>query len=137
MLEVARAFTKMSPRPKRSILFLAVTGEEAGLPGSDYFAHFPTVSKEDIAANVNMDEDQMLWPLQDIMAHGAEHSSLQGVVERAAQRLQLNVSPDPALEEVAFVRSDQYSFVKQGIPAVFPSPSSQGILGPARRQSLG
>jgi hypothetical protein len=120
LLEIARAFAKMNPRPKRSILFLAVTGEEKGLLGSDYFAHFPTVSKAAIAANVNADEDLMLWPLRDIIAYGAEHSSLEGVVERAAARLQLSVSPDPAPEETIFIRSDQYSFVKQGVPSVFP-----------------
>jgi hypothetical protein len=120
MLEVARAFMKMNPRPKRSILFVAVTGEEKGLLGSDYFAHYPTVNKNEIVANVNMDEDVMLWPLRDIIAYGAEHSSLEGVVEKAAKRLQMSVSPDPAPEETIFIRSDQYSFVKQGIPAVFP-----------------
>ncbi|HET7107528.1 MAG TPA: M28 family metallopeptidase [Candidatus Acidoferrum sp.] len=122
LLEVARAFAQMNPRPKRSILFVAVTGEEAGLLGSDYFAHFPTVSKDSIVANVNMDEDQMLWPLQDIIPFGAEHSTLDGVVKRAAERLHLAISPDPMPEEVIFIRSDQYSFVKQGIPAVFPTP---------------
>ena len=122
LLEVARAFSKMSPRPKRSILFMAVTGEEAGLLGSDYFAHYPTVSKDAIVANVNMDEDQMLWPLLDIIPFGAEHSTLDGVVKRAAERLHLSLSPDPMPEQVIFIRSDQYSFVKQGIPAVYPSP---------------
>jgi hypothetical protein len=122
LLEVARAFSKMNPRPKRSILFVAVTGEEAGLLGSDYFAHYPTVSKSSIVANVNMDEDQMLWPLLDIIPFGAEHSTLGGVVKRAAERLHLSLSPDPMPEQVIFVRSDQYSFVKQGIPAVFPTP---------------
>lgn len=120
MLEVARAFSKMNPRPKRSILFVAVTGEEKGLLGSDYYAHYPTVSKGDIVADVNMDEDVMLWPLRDIIAYGAEHSSLETVAEKAAKRLQLSVSPDPAPEETIFIRSDQYSFVKQGIPSVFP-----------------
>ncbi|HEV8075374.1 MAG TPA: M28 family metallopeptidase [Candidatus Acidoferrum sp.] len=119
LLEVARAFSKMNPRPKRSILFVAVTGEEAGLLGSDYFAHYPTVSKDAIVANVNMDEDQMLWPLLDIIPFGAEHSTLDGVVKRAAERLQLGISPDPMPEEVIFIRSDQYSFVRQGVPAVF------------------
>lgn len=122
LLEVARAFTHMNPRPKRSILFVAVTGEEAGLLGSDYFAHYPTVSKDAIVANVNMDEDQMLWPLLDIIPFGAEHSTLDGVVKRAAERLHLALSPDPMPEQVIFIRSDQYSFVKQGIPAVYPSP---------------
>ena len=119
LLEVARAFSKMNPRPKRSILFVAVTGEEAGLLGSDYFAHYPTVSKDAIVANVNMDEDQMLWPLLDIIPFGAEHSTLGGVMKRAAESLHLSLSPDPMPEEVIFIRSDQYSFVKQGVPAVF------------------
>jgi hypothetical protein len=121
LLEVARAFSQLNPRPRRSILFVAVTGEEAGLLGSDYFAHYPTVSKDAIVANVNMDEDQMLWPLLDIIPFGAEHSTLDGVVKRAAERLHLALSPDPMPEQVIFIRSDQYSFVKQGIPAVFPT----------------
>jgi hypothetical protein len=120
LLEVARAFSGMKTRPRRSILFLSVTGEEAGLLGSDYFAHYPTVNKSSVVANVNMDEDQMLWPLRDIVAFGAEHSSLDAVVQKAAARLGLSESPDPMPEEVVFIRSDQYSFVKQGVPAIFP-----------------
>jgi hypothetical protein len=122
LVEIARAFTTRNPRPRRSLLFVSVTGEEAGLLGSDYFAHYPTVPKDAIVANVNMDEDQMLWPLEDIIAFGAEHSSLDAVVRKAAERAHLDVSPDPMPEEVVFIRSDQYSFVKQGIPAVFPVP---------------
>jgi NADPH-dependent 2,4-dienoyl-CoA reductase/sulfur reductase-like enzyme len=64
----------------------------------------------------------MLWPLQDVVAFGAEHSSLDGVVKKAAERAHLAVSPDPMPEEMVFIRSDQYSFVKQGVPAVFPVP---------------
>ena len=120
LLEVARAFSGMKTRPRRSILFLSVTGEEAGLLGSDYFAHYPTVKKSSVVANVNMDEDVMLWPLRDIVAFGAEHSSLNAVVQKAAARLHLSESPDPNPEEVVFIRSDQYSFVKQGVPAIFP-----------------
>lgn len=122
LVEVARAFAGMKTRPRRSILFVSVTGEEAGLLGSDYFAHMPTVPKNAIVANVNMDEDLMLWPLQDIIAFGAEHSSLDGIIKKAAARMHLTESPDPLPDEVVFIRSDQYSFVKQGIPAVFPVP---------------
>jgi Peptidase family M28/PA domain len=122
LLELARAFSGMSPRPRRSMLFVSVTGEEAGLLGSDYFARFPTVAKSAIAANVNMDEDLMLWPLEDIIPFGAEHSSLDGVVRKAAARMRLTISPDPMPEEVVFIRSDQYSFVRQGVPAMFPVP---------------
>ena len=64
MLEIARSMSAMSPRPRRSILFISVTGEELGLLGSDYFANNPTVPKASLAANINTDEDQMLWPLQ-------------------------------------------------------------------------
>jgi hypothetical protein len=120
LIETARAFSRIEPRPKRSILFVAVTAEESGLLGSDYFAHYPTVPKSALVANINMDEDVMLWPLRDIVAFGAEHSSLGGVVEKAAKRLSLSASPDPMPQQVAFIRSDQYSFVKQGIPAIFP-----------------
>ena len=122
LLEIARAFSGMKTRPRRSILFLSVTGEEAGLLGSDYFAHYPTVGKSAVVANINTDEDLMLWPLRDIVAFGAEHSSLDAVVKKAAARLQLSESPDPNPEEVVFIRSDQYSFVKQGVPAIFPVP---------------
>ena len=122
LLEIARAFSAMNPRPRRSMLFVIVTGEEAGLLGSDYFAHYPTVPKASIVANVNVDEILMLYPLRDIVAFGAEHSSLDAVIRKAATRLHLVESPDPFPDEVDFIRSDQYSFVKQGIPAVCPSP---------------
>ena len=122
LLEVARAFKRMNPASRRSILFVAVTGEEAGLLGSDYFAHYPTVAKESMVADINMDEDLMLWPLEDIVGFGAEHSTLQGVLETAGKRMKLSISPDPLPEEVAFIRSDQYSFVKQGMPAMALSP---------------
>jgi Peptidase family M28/PA domain len=122
LLELARAFRRMNPAPRRSILFLAVAGEEEGLLGSDYFAHYPTVAKEAMAANLNMDEDLMLWPLEDVIAFGAEHSTLQEVMEAAAKRMHMSLSPDPLPQEVVFIRSDQYSFVRQGVPAVFPVP---------------
>jgi hypothetical protein len=122
LIEMARAFSSMKVRPKRSILFVAVTAEEAGLLGSDYFAHYPTVPKSQIVANVNTDEDPMFWPIADIVAFGAEHSTLENDIRRACERMHFTESPDPAPEEVVFIRSDQYSFVKQGIPAVMPSP---------------
>ena len=134
LIELARAFSGMTPRPRRSLLFVSVTGEEAGLLGSDYFAHYPTVAKEAIVADINMDEDEMLWPLEDIVAFGAEHSSLDAVVRKAAEHMHLGVSPDPMPEETVFIRSDQYSFVKQGVPAFFPVPgykSSDPKINPA------
>ena len=122
LLELAHAYSQLNPRPKRSMLFISVNGEEAGLLGSDYFAHYPTVAKSAIVADVNMDLVDFLWPLRDIVAMGAEHSSLNSAAQRAAKRLHLSLSPDPAPEQVFFIRSDQYSFVKQGIPSIYPSP---------------
>jgi Zn-dependent M28 family amino/carboxypeptidase len=72
-----------------------------------------------VVANVNLDMFLMLCPLRDLVAFGAEHSTLAAVVERAAAATGFAVSPDPWPEEVLFVRSDQYSFVREGVPAVF------------------
>ncbi len=118
ILEIARAFSRLRVRPRRSMLFIAVTGEEEGLLGSDYFASNPTVPRRSMVADINIDEDLMLWPLRDVVALGAEHSSLATAVKRAAARLKLGVGPDPAPEQVYFIRSDQYSFVRQGIPSI-------------------
>lgn len=118
MLEVANAFTRL-PAPRRSVLFLAVTGEEEGLNGSEYFADNPTVPIDRIVANTNLDMFLMLYPLRDVVAFGAEHSTLDRVVREAAGRLGLEVSPDPFPEQVLFIRSDHYSFVKKGVPAIF------------------
>ncbi len=122
LLEVARALTELKPAPRRSILFLSGTAEEVGLLGSDYFAHNPTVPHDSLVADLDVDTDFMLWPLQDIVAFGAEHSSLNAVVQQAAGRLHLVSSPDPAPEQALFIRGDNYSFVKQGIPSVALSP---------------
>lgn len=122
MLEAAEVLATASEPPARSILFLAVTGEEHGLLGSEYFARYPTVPLESIVANVNIDMPLLMYPLADLNAFGAEHSTLGAVVERAAARVGLTLTPDPMPEEVLFVRSDQYSFVQQGIPAVYLKP---------------
>jgi Zn-dependent M28 family amino/carboxypeptidase len=119
LLTIARAFSELSPAPRRSVLFAVVTGEEAGLLGSDYFAHFPTVPRAGLVANLNIDgAPGLLYPLKDIVPLGAEHSSLGPLVQAKAAEAGLTVSPDPMPEEVDFIRSDQYSFVKEGIPAV-------------------
>jgi peptidase M28-like protein len=119
MLELAKAVTSLARPPRRSILFLAVTGEEKGLLGSEYYAEYPTVPLENLVADVNLDEFLMLHPFFDVIAFGAEHSSLDRSVRRAAREVQVRVTADPEPEETIFVRSDQYSFVKKGIPSVF------------------
>ncbi|MCC5827688.1 M28 family metallopeptidase [Alkalimonas sp.] len=119
LLETARMFTELPQAPKRSILFLVVTGEEKGLLGADYYAHNPTRPIENLIANVNMDMPVLLYPFADLIAFGANHSSLGPVVERAAAREGIRLSPDPMPEQAIFTRSDHYTLVRQGIPAVF------------------
>ena len=119
LIEIARTFSRMPQAPRRSLLFIAVTGEEEGLLGSDYYAHNPTVPISQIAADVNMDEVSFLYDFKDIVPLGAEHSSLGAVADDVARHMGLEVSPDPAPEEVYFVRSDQYSFVEQGVPSIY------------------
>jgi Zn-dependent M28 family amino/carboxypeptidase len=122
VLEAARALGALRERPRRSILFLFVTAEENGLLGSDYFANRPPASAGKVVANVNIDMPLLLYPLADVVAFGAENSSLDGVVSKAAAQAGLSLSPDFIPEENVFIRSDQYSFVRRGIPAVFLVP---------------
>ena len=117
LIELARAFASLKERPRRSILFAAVTAEEKGLQGSDYLAHYPPLTGS-IVANLNTDMVLMLFPFKDVVIFGEEHSTLGVVARKAAEDAGLIVTPDPAPDEVFFVRSDQYSFVKQGIPSV-------------------
>ncbi len=119
LLEMAHQITQQNERPKRSILFAMVTAEEKGLLGSDYFAHYPTVPIESIVANVNLDMPVLTNAFDQLIGFGAQHSSLWGVIENAVQKNNMNLIPDPMPEQGIFVRSDQYSFVKKGIPAVF------------------
>jgi hypothetical protein len=130
LIELARAFAALPERPRRSILFLAVTGEEKGLQGSDYFAHFPTVPRERLVADINMDMFLMLEPMHEVIVFGGEHSTLGPVAARAARAVGLTPVPDPAPEEVIFVRSDQFPFVRQGVPAVYPVLSGARKVAP-------
>lgn len=122
MIETARMYMAQKQRPKRSILFVAVTGEEKGLLGSDYFAHYPTVPVRSMVATINLDMPLILYPFADVIAFGAQHSSMQQNVEAAAQQYGIKLSPDPMPEQALFVRSDHYSWVKQGVPAIFLVP---------------
>jgi hypothetical protein len=119
MLEAARAFKQSGKRPKRSILFVALTAEEDGLIGSEYLARYPVTSTGKVVADVNLDMPILLYDFQDVVAFGAEHSTLGPIVERAAAKMGVTLSPDPMPEEQLFMRSDHYSFVKAGVPSVF------------------
>jgi Zn-dependent M28 family amino/carboxypeptidase len=124
LIEIARALAA-GPRPKRSILFLALTGEEKGEQGSEYFVHFPPVPARQIVADVNMDMFLMIYPVADLVPLGGEHTSMGAMAAAAAHASGFDVSPDPYPEEVRFIRSDQYSFVKAGIPAIHLKPGNK------------
>ena len=118
LLEVARTLAESTARPKRSLLFVAVTAEEHGLLGSRYFAGDPTVPKSSIVANINMDMFLPLFPMKSVMVLGLDESDLGDRVHDVAKRMALGVNPDPQPERNRFTRSDQYSFIREGVPAV-------------------
>jgi Zn-dependent M28 family amino/carboxypeptidase len=118
VLEIARLFRSLPEAPKRSIIIAIVTGEESGLLGSDYFANNPTVTGP-LVANFALDMPFFFHPVLDIVPYGIQHSSLSKHVTTAADALHLKISPDPFPEQVVFVRSDHFSFIKKGIPALF------------------
>jgi Peptidase family M28/PA domain len=122
LLEVARALGGRAQAPKRSVLVVFVTGEEKGLLGSDYFARHPVKAAGQMIADVNLDMPVFMTPSNDLVAFGSENSTLDAVVKRAAEAEGYVLSPDPMPEENIFVRSDQYSFVKQGVPSVYLMP---------------
>ncbi len=118
LIELARELAAAPGRPRRPILFLATAAEEKGLIGSDYFAAHPTLPAS-IVANVNVDGAIPYYDFGDVIAFGAEQSQLAELLAAAAGELGLAVAPDPFPEEGIFTRSDQYSFVRSGVPSLF------------------
>ncbi|ASU36312.1 M28 family peptidase [Mucilaginibacter xinganensis] len=118
VLGIAEIYSSIGHKPKRSILTVLLTGEELGDLGSGYFAAHPTVPVKSIVADVNTDMPTIIAPLLSVTALGAEHSSLINPVNQAAAYLDLGVEPDPEPKQARFTRSDQYSFVVNGIPAL-------------------
>lgn len=124
LLEVARVMAEEAAAdpakaPRRSVIFVVSTGEEKGLLGADYFARHPGIAKGRIVGNVDLDMPLLLYPFTDLVAFGADHSTLGRIVADAARPMGISLAPDPMPAENIFVRSDHYMFVKQGVPAVF------------------
>jgi len=118
LIEVARAMNRPGNRPRRPVLIAAVTAEERGLLGAEYLARHPVVDGR-IVAVVNLDMPVLNYDFSDVIAFGAEHSTLGPIVARAAARMGVRLSPDPLPEEGLFTRSDHYKFVREGVPSVF------------------
>ena len=119
MLSIAAGLTEAKPRPKRSILFAAVAAEESGLLGSEYFCAHPTVPAGRIAANLNIDGINIWGRTRDVTYIGLGKSTLDQVVRTAAGQQGRVVRPDQFPDRGHFYRSDQFSFARIGVPAVY------------------
>lgn len=131
LLEIARAYTKLSPAPKRSILFLSVTAEEQGLLGSEYYAENPLYPLKNTLADINMDELNIWGKTKDITIIGLGNSTLDDIAAKVLQSHDRTVRPDPAPENGGFYRSDHFSFAKQGLPSLNPESGVDYIGKPA------
>ncbi len=137
LLELGRAFAALPVPPRRSVLFLAVTGKEKGRVGSEFFARHSTVRRDRIAAVLDIDGAPTSLPFLDAIVRGAEDSTLAAPAAAAAEALGIELSPDLAANADAFVRSDRYSFAREGIPSISIAPGAKGsdAEGPGRSSS--
>lgn len=117
VLDIAHLL-RTGKRPRRSMLFVIVTAEEKGLLGSQYFAGRPTVPKGSIVADLNLDMPLPLWPLKTVVAQGEAESTLGNDARIVAKAQGLALAPDPLPERNTFIRTDQFSFVRAGVPAL-------------------
>lgn len=117
MLEVARAFAG-GPAPKRTMMFVANTAEEKGLLGAEALANDPPVPIGNIAAVVDLDQPMLLYDFSDVIAFGGDHSTMGVTIARAVAKAGVKLAPDPMPEQAIFTRSDHYTFVKRGVPAL-------------------
>ena len=118
LIEIARGLKESGAKPKRSILFVAVTGEEKGLLGSQYFAKHPTVPAKAIVADLNMDMFLPLFPLKYLEVQGLGESTLGDDIQAVCAAAGVKVQADKQPDHNRFIRSDQYSFIKQGVPSL-------------------
>jgi len=130
LLELAKAFSKLNPRPKRSILFLAVTAEEKGLLGAKYYAENPLYPLQNTLANINMDGVNQWGRTKDIVVVGMGQSTLEDTLTESARAQNRTLAPDPESEKGFYYRSDHFEFAKQGVPALYTDSGDQYIDKP-------
>jgi Zn-dependent M28 family amino/carboxypeptidase len=129
LLAIARALAARPRPPRRTVILLATTGEELGLLGAEGFTAHPLWPIDQIVADINIDQTGMMWPIVDVVADGAERSTLAAPVGRAAAALGLSVSPDPVPEQGFFLRSDQAPFARAGVPSLIFRPGFRDRAG--------
>jgi Zn-dependent M28 family amino/carboxypeptidase len=125
LLDMAASFKKSPETLRRSILLVLVTGEEKGLLGSKYFAAHPTVPQKSMVADVNVDMFLPIVPLKLLTVLGLDDSDLGDRVREIAQSVGVKVQPDPEPLRNLFVRSDQYNFIRHGVPSVIMSVGAE------------
>jgi Zn-dependent M28 family amino/carboxypeptidase len=118
VLETAKKLSQAKTRPKRSMIFLIFTAEEKGLLGSRYFAGHPTVPEKAIAADLNLDMFMPLFPLKKLHVQGLDESTLGTEAKKVGAEHSIVIAPDPEPDRNSFIRTDQYSFVQAGVPAL-------------------
>jgi Zn-dependent M28 family amino/carboxypeptidase len=118
VLETAKKFGQAKTRPKRSMLFVIFTAEEKGLLGSRYFAGHPTVPENAIDADLNLDMFMPLFPLKKLHVQGLDESTLAEDAKKVGAEHGIIIAPDPEPDRNSFIRTDQYSFVQAGVPAL-------------------
>ncbi len=119
LIELARGFKSMKAAPERTVVFLAVTAEEQGLLGSEYYANNPVYPAEKTLANINMDGVNPLEKTLDMSILGQGQSDLEDLAEEEMKKDGRYISPDPKPEAGSYYRSDHFNFAKKGIPALY------------------
>jgi Zn-dependent M28 family amino/carboxypeptidase len=118
LIDMAERLHGAHAKPKRSLLFCVVTGEEKGLLGSKYFAAHPTVPVEKMVADINLDQLRPIFPLRTLTTLALDDSTLGDTVKTVAGAMGIRIQPDPEPERNLLRRSDHYSFMQIGVPAV-------------------
>jgi len=127
LLELAKAYTQLPKVPKRTIIFLAVTGEEKGLLGSKYYATNPLYPLKNTLANINMDGLNPYGRTKDVIIVGYGNSTFDDVLTRAAATQNRKTVPEATPEKGSFYRSDHFEFAKQGVPALYARSGVQSV----------
>jgi hypothetical protein len=118
LMDIAEMLHESKTSFRRSLLFVAVTGEEKGLLGSEFFARNPTVEKKSIVADLNMDMFLPLFPMRYMTVYGLNESDLGPLIREVGSRLGVRILDDPEPQRNVFIRSDQYNFIREGIPSL-------------------
>lgn len=130
MLQLAKAYSQIQPNLKRSLLFLAVAGEEKGLLGSKYYADNPTIEPKNISANINIDGINVYGKTKDAIYVGLGRSTIDAFLLKNAQRMGRTIKPDQKPEQGFYYRSDHFSFAKVGVPAMYLGEGEEYIDKP-------